>query len=249
MSKASKDDRIKRSLKFLTASTEPPIAKLLMSRGFDNEEREEGWALLDLATGRHLSLSPGQGNFLAQYNTDIGQLDDWENIWFDVAEAALKRKAPTIYERIFENLSKSSGIEVILTTRTFISRIETLKGDSSEEAQAAVALLRKRGLKDEVIAEAAALVSKLETVEIEDEPADNTVAKAAREKALKDLWAWFLDWSKTARTVVKNGNYRIMLGLTPPGGHSSSDDEVIDPLEDDDTSDDNAEPEPSAKAG
>jgi hypothetical protein len=247
MAKVTKEERIRRPLKFLTASAEPAIAKVLMLRGFDNAEREEGWALLDRATGRHMSLSPGQGNILTQYNVNIGKLDDWENNWFDVADAALKRKAPAVREKLFKNLSKGNGIEVLLTTRTFTSRIAEMKKDQNPDVQAAMALLVKRGLTDEVIAEATGLIKQLETAETIVEPEENSTAKAEREKAMQDLWAWFLDWSQTARTVIKNGNHQIMLGLTTPSRSSSSDDETVDPLEDDGTADDE-QTEATAKA-
>ena len=40
--------------------------------------------------------------------------------------------------------------------------------------------------------------------------------KEEREQAVQAMWDWFQDWAKTARTVVKNRNYQVMLGLTTP---------------------------------
>lgn len=236
MSKLSSDDKFKRVMKFLVASTEPPIAQLLVQRGFSEEDRKEGWALLDAATGRHLAVPEASGTFQTQYNTVLDQLDDWENIWFDVADAALTRKAKEVHSRLFQNLSKVSGSEVLLTVKSFIGRIREMQATTDDETQAAVALLAKRGLDDACLAEAESLIARIETEQPPTAPTEDTEAlKAAREQAGKEMWAWFLDWSKTARTVVKNRNYHVMLGLISHHGASKSDgasapedDDIID---------------------
>jgi hypothetical protein len=44
-----------------------------------------------------------------------------------------------------------------------------------------------------------------------------------REAAATEMWEWFKDWSKTARTVVKNRNYHVMMGLIAQHGGSGKD--------------------------
>lgn len=233
MSKLFSDDKFKRVMKFLVASTEPPIAQLLAQRGFSDDDRKEGWELMDMATGRHLAVPATSGTFQTNYTTVLAKLDDWENIWFDVADAALGRTAPTVHERLFQNLSKVSGSEVLLTVKTFVSRIREMQAEAKTETdagtgtaaetgttgadaeiQAALAELTRRGLNEACLAEAEGLIVQLENEQIASPPVQDTAAlKAAREEATAALWAWFLDWSKTARTVVKNRNYHVMLGL------------------------------------
>ena len=52
------------------------------------------------------------------------------------------------------------------------------------------------------------------------------------------MWAWFLDWSKTARTVIKNRNFHVMLGLVSHHGMRSADASVdVENFSDDQTDD------------
>ena len=223
MPKVSTDDRLKRVMKFLMASNEPKIADLLALRGFSEEDRQEGWALLDKATGRHLAVSPGTGNFSTNYKTVVESLDDWENTWFDVADAALGRKFPAVRDRLFLNLSKVSGSEVVLTVKTFLGRIVELEQAGGDD-KSAVELLASRGLNRERLDEAGALMAKLSTEQVTDEKTvDDSAVKAEQEEAFTDMWAWFKDWSKTARTVVKNRNYHVMLGLISHHGGGDKD--------------------------
>ena len=224
MPKVSTDERLKRVMKFLMASNEPKIANLLALRGFSEEDRQEGWTLLDKATGRHLAVSPGAGTFSTNYKKVVESLDDWENTWFDVADAALGRKFPAVRDRLFTNLSKVSGSEVVLTVKTFLGRIAELE-QSGDDGKAAVELLARRGLNRERLDEAGALMASLETEQVTDEVAvDDSAVKAERDEAFTDMWAWFKDWSKTARTVVKNRNYHVMLGLISHHGGGGNDD-------------------------
>ncbi len=214
MPKLTTDERFKRVMKFLVASNEPKIAGLLALRGFADEDRKEGWDLLDKATGRHVDASPSTGTLSMNYKTVVEALDDWENIWFDVAQAALARKFPTVNDNLFLNLSKVSGTEVVLTVKTFLGRIVEIKQSGDDRSKGAVALLERRGLNQERLDEAAALLQKLEAEQGQvAPPVDDTALKAEREAAIGDMWAWFKDWSVTARTVIKNRNYHVMLGL------------------------------------
>jgi hypothetical protein len=211
-------------MKFLVASNEPKIAGLLALRGFSNEDRKEGWDLLDKATGRHVDALHGTATFSTNYNAVVEDLDDWENIWFDVAQAALNRKFPTVNDNLFKNLSKVSGSEVVLTVKTFLGRVWDLEQSEDDQSKGAAALLERRGLNKERLDEAAALISKLEQEQgAVETPVDDTALKAEREKAVGDMWAWFKDWSVTARTVVKNRNYHVMLGLVSHHGGGAED--------------------------
>ena len=219
MPKLSFDEKIKRTTKFLTASGEVPIATLLAQRGFSEEDRQEGWALLDAATGRHLAMPEISGTFQTQYNQVLNKLDEWENVWFDVADAALGRVAKSAHAKLFQNLSKATGGAVLLTVKSFVGRLREIQGDESEEMQQAAAVLAKRGLNEACIAEAEGLVAEIENAQPPaDPPTDTTALKIAREQATATMWAWFLDWSKTACTVVKNRNYHVMLGLVSHHG-------------------------------
>ena len=57
MPRIKSDERFVRVLRFLLSIHNPDIASLMAMRGFDEQDRAEGWALLDMAAGRHLSLT------------------------------------------------------------------------------------------------------------------------------------------------------------------------------------------------
>lgn len=224
MAKVSTDERFKRVMKFLMASNEPKIAPLLAQRGFSEEDRQEGWTLLDNATGRHMAMTPAKGTFSPNYKIVVESLDDWENTWFDVASAALSRKFPAVYERVFHSLSKVSGPEVVINVRTFLGRLDELSGDV--QGQAALELLDKRGLTAQRIADAQTLLEELAKEQTDEtEPIDTKALAAQREVAVDEMWAWFKDWSVTARTVIKNRNYHVMLGLV--SSHGSKTDHML----------------------
>lgn len=228
MPKLKTDERFKRVMKFLMASNEPKIAGLLALRGFTAADRQEGWALLDKASGRHMAADADNTASASGYNTVVEGLDDWENTWFDVANAALGRKFPAVRDALFSNLTKVSGAEVVMSVRTFLGRMDEL-ADGDEQAQAAVALLSKRGLTAQRMDEARTLLEKLSTEQAQAmTPVDTQAQAEAREAAIKEMWAWFLDWSVTARTVIKNRNYHVMLGLASHHGSNSDKKEIQD---------------------
>lgn len=60
----------------------------------------------------------------------------------------------------------------------------------------------------------------MSVVEDSTEEGDETASiqlKVEKEAAVAAMWAWYQDWAKTARTVVKNKNYQVMLGLMEHG--------------------------------
>jgi len=73
--------------------TQPKIATLMAARGFEEQDRKEGWLLLDQATGRDRDfvLLAGTGSPRKEL---VALVDGWENTWFDVADAALSRLCP-----------------------------------------------------------------------------------------------------------------------------------------------------------
>ena len=113
---------------------------------------------------------------------------------------------------------------MVLTVKTFLGRIVEIKQSGDDQSKGAAALLEPRGLNQERLDEAAALLQKLEAEQgAVKAPVDDTALKAEREEAIGDMWAWFKDWSVTARTVVKNRNYHVMLGLVSHHGGGAED--------------------------
>ncbi|MEZ4447640.1 MAG: hypothetical protein R3B72_51670 [Polyangiaceae bacterium] len=137
-------------MKFLNGFRNPRVALPLASYGFGQATLDEGWTLLRAVVGETFSVPvrvpPPDPTLLAR-------LDAWENRWLKVAEATLRRHYPDIAERVFLNLSRTTGIEVVASVTTFLDRVEPL-ADGDEAEKSARALLAERGLTDEVVAEA-----------------------------------------------------------------------------------------------
>ncbi|MBN2725046.1 MAG: hypothetical protein JXR95_13335 [Deltaproteobacteria bacterium] len=77
-----------------------------------------------------------------------------------------------------------------------------------------MALLSKRGLNQEKINEVGTLLETAKTWTAPD--SSWTVSRDQLEAARDEMWAWYQDWAKTARTVVPNKQLRIMMGISSP---------------------------------
>ena len=155
----------------------------------------------------------------------ISAIDAWGNTWFDVIDAALAHKFPKIHEKVMKNLSKTSGIMVVLNVKTMLERLDGLAASSNPDDKAALALLTKRGLDQKQRSNAANLVEQTRS-ELAD-PDDASLPRPAQDEvalqaAVDAMWKWYLDWSKTARTVVKDKRLRIIMGISSPTRSASS---------------------------
>ncbi|MBW2736745.1 MAG: hypothetical protein JRH20_30530 [Deltaproteobacteria bacterium] len=162
----------------------------------------------------------------------ISRIDAWENIWFDVASAALTRKFPETRAQLFLNISKSSGADVIVSVKTLLDRIDELVADESERAQGALALLEQRGLNAAIRGEARAMLLEATAAPMDPQLPESPDAEQARLQAVDEMWGWYKDWATTARTVVRSKALRIKMGVSQPrrgaretlkGGSVSSD--------------------------
>ena len=120
------DYLIERTLRLLMSLTHPRVQALMALQGFDEKERQEGWRLFDLATGRHLELDERQRPGSAPAKKLVRLVDD-------PPPMAPEPDAATEEERL---------------------------------------------------------------------------------RAIDEMWAWTKDWSKTARTVVRNRNLRLHMGIS-----------------------------------
>ncbi|MBU1220272.1 hypothetical protein KKF34_01285 [Myxococcota bacterium] len=184
----------------------------MLQRGFDEAELTEGWQLFEKATGRSLGASSNPD--VGATSDLISAIDNWENTWFDVADAALSRKHPEVHKELFTNLNKTSGIEVVANVNEFTNRLNSIAGKTSAPWTDAMALLAKRGLTNEKINEVTTL---LDQAKGKNTPDDSwMINKAELEAAREEMWAWYQDWAKTARTIVPNKQLRIMMGISSP---------------------------------
>ena len=184
--------------------------------------------------GRDLALSDGP---IAGANKRlITAVDAWENVWFDVADAALARSFPEIHTKVLDKLAKTSGPMVLLNVKALLDRLDVLEKSGDPNDAAALALLAKRGLNSEERGRAAALINQARTGEA-DESDDAASKDADLDEATAQMWAWYRDWAKTARTVIASKRVRIMMGLSAA---TRADGEVAEVELDDEDEDDTA---------
>jgi hypothetical protein len=147
-----------------------------------------------------------------QAATLLGKLDTWENTWFPVVDATLNRHYPEQHSAMFLNLNQTSGDQVLVSVSTLLDRLKALAA-AGETATKADALLVSRGLTAEVRKQAADLIAAVQTGTTGQAPATDPASKSEQDKALASAWAWYLEWSKIARTLITRGDILIRLGL------------------------------------
>lgn len=233
MARTTTHDQLARVLRFLSSLTHPQVRAVLGLRGFDEAERALGWAFFDAATGRHVAGQPLATAAAAPSTAIIAALDEWENVWFDVMDASLRRSFPDVHQRLIGDLGKAEGLPVVLNVRTVVKRLDALKAEGGERNTAALALLEKRGLGPAEIERARNLLVNIETQTFAEPALPDADADAAHEKALAELWGWYLDWTKLARTVVRSRALQLYMGLAeqarrPRGGEPQAPDDAED---------------------
>jgi hypothetical protein len=243
MARLTIGQKAERVIKFLIALRSPRIAAVLAQYDFKQEDLDEGWSLLRKITRTRLDgLSED-----APLDPDaLRALDEWENKWFAIAQATLKRRAPKVHDWVFRNLSQTEGLAVIVSVSTFVERWDLMgkpekDGGLGAAGKTAKDLLDPRGLNKATIDAAKALLKKLGQVEGPlpdlDKSADDDVSFENAEKA---LWAWYLEWSKIARTTIKQRSLLRQLGFLR--ATTSGKDEEVPDDEPDDELDNEAEP-------
>lgn len=216
-------EKLTRMLRFLVAARSPDILRILARRGFSTADLEEGWSLFSVACGTRLTyvgqtLDPA---ISAEASQLLARLDQWENTWFPVIAATLERRFPDLHATVFQNLSQTTGLEVLVSVGTMLDRIEALA--SSQSGKKALDLLAARGLTPAVRTEASALLSEIRRASVKSDAAITPDSQAEQEQAATEAWAWYREWSQIARTLITRGDHLVQMGLKAQVRRSSSD--------------------------
>lgn len=228
-------EKAHRVVRLVLGMRNPRVAKELARYGFTEAVVEEGWRLLQAAGGFRTS-STGRP---PENDDTIAMLDEWENEWFPIVDAVLKRPHPAVHAQLFTQLAQTSGPGVALTVRTLIERVGMMSagaGGYGPEGIAARQTLEKHGFTDAVMASATLLLDALSKTADLDNVTDD-VAEREKEKAVAEMWAWYLQWKQIARIAIVNRALLRQLGLvhaksTVAG--DGSDDETADGGEEED---------------
>lgn len=211
MARMTIGQKASRVVQLILALRNRRIAAKLVQHGFTKDELERGWTLVTALT---------RGRLVAADDPDdpklLVELDAWENKWFPIVSAALQHRFPEAHEHVFRNLSQTTGPEVAVTVGTLLERVEQLSkprehGGLGREGKAARDLLTKRGFTSEVVAKGEEMLATIR--EIEPIPEDEGPSAEEQEQAEREMWAWYLEWSTIARTVITDRNHLRQLGF------------------------------------
>ena len=238
MGKLTIGQKAGRVLTLLLGLRHPKIAAAMAKHGFTDEELTEGWRRLRAITRSRLDTVGGGPQSIYVDSATLATLDEWENKWFPITKATLKHNAPKVHEWMFLNLAQAEGVEVIITVGTFVERWDQVdkpkdKGGFGTVGKDAKNLLVKRGLTADVIDEARKLLQALASVAetpVASTPAGSAAAVPAEsyEEAEKALWAWYLEWSEIARTVIKDRRLLRAMGFLKRTGGGEVEEEEGD---------------------
>ncbi len=213
-----------RALTFLRAiATNSGIASQLAVRGYTQHEHQEGWLRLHKAAG-YVSLPADAGAAASdqQAQAAVAELDAWDEPHFAAAEAALERHHPAQRAFVFAGLTPATGAGSILSVSTFLDRVDALEHGEDRKGtrkadHAAVELLASRGITPGERKRLRGLIKIAETASVQPSagdvvPAPNPAAESHRGDLLA-LYAWYSDWSTTARSFIKRRDHLVRLGL------------------------------------
>lgn len=244
MSNQTIGQKAQRVLKLLLGLRNARVAEAMAAHGFSNNDLSEGWSLLQKVTRTSMNEIPHSPAADAGL---LAQLDAWENRWFPIANATLKRHAPEAQAFMFRNLSQAEGEAVVVTVGTFLERLALLEKKKSEGGfgpggKEARKLLSTRGITADAVAEAQGMLTKLGVIGAG--AADVKKAKSQQgefEQAEKALWDWYLEWSAIARTAIPERVLLKSLGFLQGSGKGRAGDDEVDEAEGDETEVEGAE--------
>jgi hypothetical protein len=221
-------DKAIRVLRLLLGLRNQRVASAMALYGMREEDVDEGWKLLQALRGVRLGIRPIGA---ADVKT-IEEIDAWENRWFPVADATLSRRFPAVQARLFMNLSQTEGPEVVVSVGTFVDRVDEMAkadGPYGPEGPKALELLATRGITKGVIEQARTLLGTLRKVQPPAPAPSREEQQAEAARAEDALWAWYLEWSRIARTAITNRTLLRQLGFLADHGAAAPGDEPPPP--------------------
>lgn len=221
MARATLNGKATRVLMMLLGLRFRPVREAFERRGMTASDVDEGWALLRaLGESRPTRGAEAPVGSLRDAPWFLA-LDAFEDMWFPITEAVLRRYAPSLLGPVLGGLGRKGGYELIPTVSIFIKRVRELEGLGSPEGRLAREKLAQRGLRDEVLEEAEAHLKSATRYDVEAVEAFRAreaeeAKRPSSEEAEAALWGWYLEWSTVGRLALK-GEPRLLrqAGLGP----------------------------------
>jgi hypothetical protein len=227
MAKLTLGQKAERLLKLLMGLNNRQARAALQAHGFRQEDLDEGWGLLErVALVRFDALSPSASPSVVE------DVDAWENRWFAVIDATLRRSFPEVHARVMLNLSQTDGPPVLLSVQTLLQRLDALRAATDPTSQAAFAKLQLRGVTVAVLDEVRALLKGVTTLApVSPSDISPELEQKQREANEQAMWDYYLEWSAIARSSIKDRPVLRLLGFAMPKRRvEEEDDDVADDL-------------------
>jgi hypothetical protein len=200
-----------RALLLLRAvATHQQVRFAMASAGYGDAEQAEGWQLL-LAAAGYAAPRPAQ-DADAVARQAITELDDWDEAGYRRIHAALERLHPAQDAFVFAGLEPNRGPTAVLGVAILLDRLDQLETGSDAD-RAAIATLEKRGISAAVRQHLRGLVALAQSAKPAGPAAAFEGAPSMQQQALQALYAWYRDWSETARAVIRRRDHLILMGL------------------------------------
>lgn len=215
--------------RFLLNVRDPETYGVAQGHGYTQSEHETAWALFRRASGEGRTLRaanpPANTSRASAPIEELRIIDGFENLWFPRTRAIIARVVPQEHRAsfaaaFFRDLTQQPlGPAVILSVRTYLTRVAALPTSGMPGAREVRDTLRARGLTDAV---ASAMLTRLDALEVlhpgaappaaDDGAGDEVAAVAAQREAFTALKLWFQDWATTLGTAYGKRQL-ITLGL------------------------------------
>ena len=200
------------------------LRSVLAQRGYTPAEHRRGWHLLHEASGFESSLPdeppPDEDTTASQA---VATLDDWDESGLRIVSAALRHRHPDQHAYVLDGLTASRGASAVVGVRKLLDRIDALQSGKGRPAgqragdRAALATLTARGIDDRERARLRTLVTQAESYgavsDLAARQSDSVTSEEEHLATLRDLRAWYEEWSDIARAVIKRRDHLLRLGL------------------------------------
>ena len=210
-------------LPFLRAlATKVEIRATLAGCGYTEEEQTHAWKLLLAASGYVPTPMPTTDDERAR--AAIAEIDGWDEAGFTRIHAALARLHPEQDDFVFTGIEAGEGASSVVSVATLLDRLDALENAPEREVtrsadRAVLETVRKRGITSAERARLREQIALAQRVVTPVVPLPEPELLEQRVQTLRELRAWYGDWSSTARSVIRRRDHLILMGL---GKRSSS---------------------------
>jgi hypothetical protein len=217
MAKLGPAGKMRRVLEFLLGLRDDRVLSALLARGFSEADRAKGWDLLR-ALGTTQCVVRASTD-----NTALDSLDAWRREWVPLLHVSLEHGFADVNAKLFHRIDTGSRPSLEVVT-VLLNRLDKLDRETDETIRAALAKLHDRGFTAERREQGKRLLRAAQSFKPPEGP-DPEVRRATIRQAEAALWAYYIEWSSLARTVIKDVRLLELLGFREG---KTSDEEAVD---------------------